>query len=222
MALLHYSPPMNPYLDIVYQDDALVILNKPSELLSVAGKGPELKDCLESRVQTVFPTAKIVHRLDMATSGLLIMALTKAAHREVSRQFQDRETQKSYTARVYGHISEDKGSVDLPLICDWPNRPKQMVDHHNGKKALTHWQVLEREDDGSAGATRVLLTPITGRSHQLRVHMLSLGHPIIGDRLYAHPEALAMAPRLHLHARWIAFKHPVSGEAVEFTAECPF
>ncbi len=218
MALLNYQPPMAPYISIVYQDDAIVVLNKPSELLSVPGKAAEHKDCLETRVKTVFPTATIVHRLDMATSGLLIMALTKDAHREISRQFQQRETKKRYVARVYGNIEKDQGSIELPLICDWPNRPKQMVDHENGKPALTHWEVLARGDN----QTRVLLKPVTGRSHQLRVHMLSLGHPILGDRLYAHPEALAMAPRLQLHAQWIAFMHPETGEDVEFRAECPF
>lgn len=218
MALQHYRPPMDPYIRIVYQDDAIVVLDKPSELLSVPGKALEHRDCLETRVKTVFPTATIVHRLDMATSGLLIMALTKAAQREINRQFQQREIQKRYIARVYGHITRDEGSIDLPLICDWPNRPRQMVDHQNGKAALTHWQVLERGDRH----TRVLLKPVTGRSHQLRVHMLSLGHPILGDRLYAHPEGLAMAARLQLHAWWIAFTHPVTGAAVEFTADCPF
>ncbi|NQZ07184.1 MAG: RNA pseudouridine synthase, partial [Algicola sp.] len=154
----------------------------------------------------------------MATSGLMVMALTKAAHREISRQFQHRETKKNYIARVYGHIEQDEGSIELPLICDWPNRPKQMVDFERGKHALTHWQVIDREGQ----QTRVSLTPITGRSHQLRVHMLSIGHPILGDRLYAHEQALAAAPRLQLHAKWLAFTHPQSGEAVEFNAECPF
>ncbi|MFT5161468.1 MAG: tRNA pseudouridine32 synthase/23S rRNA pseudouridine746 synthase [Alteromonadaceae bacterium] len=218
MAILHYQPPMDPYISIVYQDDAFVILNKPSELLTVPGKPSDHKDCLETRVQTVFPTATIVHRLDMATSGLLIMALTKAAHREISRQFQQRETQKRYIARVFGHIKDDEGSIELPLICDWPNRPKQIVDIENGKAALTHYQVLNRDDNQS----RVLLKPVTGRSHQLRVHMLSLGHPILGDRLYAHTEALAMADRLQLHAQWIAFKHPDNGKKVQFNVDCPF
>ena len=218
MALLNYQPPLDPYISIVYQDDAIVVLNKPSELLSVPGKALEHKDCLQTRVCTVFPTATVVHRLDMATSGLMVMALTKAAHREISRQFQHRETKKNYIARVYGHIEQDEGSIELPLICDWPNRPKQMVDFERGKHALTHWQVLDR--DGQQ--TRVSLTPITGRSHQLRVHMLSIGHPILGDRLYAHEQALAAAPRLQLHAKWLAFTHPQSGEAVEFNVECPF
>jgi tRNA pseudouridine32 synthase/23S rRNA pseudouridine746 synthase len=218
MAILNYYPSKDPFISIVYQDDAIVVLNKPSELLSVPGKSEDHKDCLETRVKTVFPTATIVHRLDMATSGLLIMALTKEAHREISRQFQYRETKKQYIARVYGQIKGDEGSIELPLICDWPNRPKQMVDHERGKQALTHWQVIQRE----AEHTRVLLKPVTGRSHQLRVHMLSLGHPILGDRLYAHDQALAEASRLQLHAQWIAFTHPGTGLAVEFTVDCPF
>lgn len=218
MALLNYNPPTDPFISIIYQDDAMVILNKPSGLLSVPGKALAHKDCLERRVKIVFPTATIVHRLDMATSGLMIMALTKPAHREISRQFQHRETQKQYIARVYGNIEQSQGSIELPLICDWPNRPKQMVCHERGKHALTHWQVLERQTD----QTRVLLKPVTGRSHQLRVHMLSLGHPILGDRLYAHPDALNKAQRLQLHAQWIKFNHPVSLSPVEFFCPAPF
>jgi tRNA pseudouridine32 synthase/23S rRNA pseudouridine746 synthase len=133
-------------------------------------------------------------------------------------QFQDRETAKRYIARVFGKLEQDNGSVDLPLICDWPNRPKQMVDHENGKPSLTHFKVLEREEN----ATRVELTPITGRSHQLRVHMLSLGHPILGDRLYAHKEALAAAPRLQLHAQMLQLKHPVTEQVMTFEAEPEF
>ena len=216
--LLNYSPPMTPYLEIIYQDNDLLILNKPSELLTVPGKDPIHADSLEKRVQRVFPTAKIVHRLDMATSGLICMALHKAAHSHISRQFQDRKTKKRYIARVFGHLTEDSGSVDLPLICDWPNRPKQMVDFERGKPSLTHWQVLSYEEN----VTRVALTPITGRSHQLRVHMLSQGHVILGDRLYAHPEALAMAPRLQLHAEFLALSHPMNDKWLEFTAPCPF
>jgi tRNA pseudouridine32 synthase/23S rRNA pseudouridine746 synthase len=216
MAILNYQPPVDPYISIVYQDDAMIVLDKPSGLLSVPGK--EHKDCLETRVKTVYPTATIVHRLDMATSGILIMALTKPAHREISRQFQDREIKKRYIARVYGQVEQDEGSIELPLICDWPNRPKQMVCYERGKHALTHWQVIERTEQ----QTRVLLKPVTGRSHQLRVHMLSLGHPILGDRLYAHPEALAAASRLQLHAQWIELIHPVNGQLIEFLVDCPF
>ncbi|WP_105181328.1 bifunctional tRNA pseudouridine(32) synthase/23S rRNA pseudouridine(746) synthase RluA [Pseudoalteromonas sp. T1lg21] len=216
--LLNYNPPMTPYLSIVYQDDDLLIVNKPSGLLTVPGKDPKHADCLISRVNRVFPTAKIVHRLDMATSGIICLAMHKEAHRNLSIQFQDRKTAKRYIARVFGKLEQQTGSVDLPLICDWPNRPKQMVDHDNGKPSLTHFKVLEREQD----ATRVELTPITGRSHQLRVHMLSLGHPILGDKLYAHPEAFAMAPRLQLHAEMLTLAHPVSGETLIFEAAPEF
>lgn len=216
--LLNYNPPMTPYLSIVYQDDDLLIVNKPSGLLTVPGKDPKHADCLIARVNRVFPTAKIVHRLDMATSGIICLAMHKEAHRNLSMQFQDRKTVKRYIARVFGKLEQPTGSVDLPLICDWPNRPKQMVDHDNGKPSLTHFKVLEHEDN----ATRVELTPITGRSHQLRVHMLSLGHPILGDRLYSHPAALAMAPRLQLHAEMLSLAHPVSGKEMVFEATPEF
>jgi len=216
--LLNYNPPMTPYLSIVYQDDDLLIVNKPSGLLTVPGKDPKHADCLIARVNRVFPTAKIVHRLDMATSGIICLAMHKEAHRNLSIQFQDRKTAKRYIARVFGKLDQQTGSVDLPLICDWPNRPKQMVDHDNGKPSLTHFKVLEYEQS----ATRVELTPITGRSHQLRVHMLSLGHPILGDKLYAHPEAFAMAPRLQLHAEMLTLAHPVSGETLIFEAAPEF
>ncbi|MCQ8883252.1 bifunctional tRNA pseudouridine(32) synthase/23S rRNA pseudouridine(746) synthase RluA [Pseudoalteromonas shioyasakiensis] len=216
--LLNYNPPMTPYLSIVYQDDDLLIVNKPSGLLTVPGKDPKHADCLIARINRVFPTAKIVHRLDMATSGIICLAMHKEAHRNLSIQFQDRKTAKRYIARVFGKLEQETGSVDLPLICDWPNRPKQIVDHDNGKPSLTHFKVLEYEGN----ATRVELTPITGRSHQLRVHMLSLGHPILGDKLYAHPEAFAMAPRLQLHAEMLTLAHPASGETLIFEAAPKF
>lgn len=216
--LLNYNPPMTPYLSIVYQDDDLLIVNKPSGLLTVPGKDPKHADCLIARVNRVFPNAKIVHRLDMATSGIICLAMHKEAHRNLSIQFQDRKTAKRYVARIFGKLEQQTGSVDLPLICDWPNRPKQMVDHDKGKPSLTHFKVLEHE----AQATRVELTPITGRSHQLRVHMLSLGHPILGDRLYAHSEALALAPRLQLHAEMLSLTHPASDEKMVFEAAPEF
>lgn len=218
MALENYNPPTTPYLSPVYQDDAFVVFNKPSGLLSVPGKALVHRDSLQIRAQRVFPTATVVHRLDMATSGLMVMALTKAAHRHISKQFELRQTKKSYHAIVFGDVKEDEGSVDLPLICDWPNRPKQMVDHERGKNALTHWQVLAR----NTNTTRLLLTPVTGRSHQLRVHMLSLGHPIIGDKLYAHPQAFSMANRLNLHAYTLEFRHPENESWVSLTAPLPF
>jgi tRNA pseudouridine32 synthase/23S rRNA pseudouridine746 synthase len=218
MALINYQPPTKPYLHILFQDEHILVLNKPSGLLSVPGKALEHKDCLQTRAQRVYPTATIVHRLDMATSGILLMAMNKAAHRHISKQFELRQTAKSYAARVFGNVQQDIGTVDLPLICDWPNRPKQMVDHQRGKSAQTHWQVLQRNDDD----TYLELTPITGRSHQLRVHMLSIGHPILGDKLYAHEQALVMATRLQLHAQRLGFSHPNSEEWLEFDSPPPF
>jgi len=223
-----YEPPMSPYIDIIFQDKDIVVLNKSSGLLSVPGRLPEHQDCLQNRVQRVLPTATIVHRLDMATSGIIIMALNKPAHVFISRQFEQRKTKKSYIARVFGHVKEPEGSVDLPLICDWPNRPKQKVDHENGKQSLTHYQVLSYSEPSpenglsESESTLVELTPVTGRSHQLRVHMLALGHPILGDRLYAHDQALTVSPRLQLHARNLSLAHPVSGELLAFSAPCPF
>ncbi len=218
MALLEYHPPTHPCIEVLYRDDDIVVLNKPSGLLSVPGKAVEHKDSLQLRVQRVWPTASVVHRLDMATSGLMVMALNKASHRHISRQFEQRLTAKRYLARVFGQLNPPTGKVELPLICDWPNRPRQMVDHKRGKPALTHYRVLAHRDNSSL----VLLTPITGRSHQLRVHMLSLGAPILGDRLYASPEALALAPRLQLHAALLQLAHPVTNKTMTFTSPCDF
>ncbi|WP_440055288.1 bifunctional tRNA pseudouridine(32) synthase/23S rRNA pseudouridine(746) synthase RluA [Pseudoalteromonas sp. T1lg65] len=216
--LLNYTPPLDPYLDILYQDEDMLVLNKPSGLLTVPGKDPKHWDSAIARVNFVYPNAKIVHRLDMATSGVLCLAMNKTAHRYLSIQFQDRLTSKRYIARVHGHLNDQTGSVDLPLVCDWPNRPKQMVCHETGKPSLTHYEVLAYEEQ----ATRVSLTPITGRSHQLRVHMLSLGHVILGDRLYAQGEALAAASRLQLHAEMLQIRHPTSHELMTFIAPTPF
>lgn len=209
---------MSPYLDIVYQDNDLVVLNKSSGILSVPGRLPEHQDCLQNRVARVLPSATIVHRLDMATSGLIVMALNKPSHVAISRQFEKRQVQKSYIARVYGQVQKPQGEIDLPLICDWPNRPKQKVDFEQGKKALTHYRVLSHETQ----STLLALTPVTGRSHQLRVHMLSLGHPILGDRLYAHEQALAASERLNLHAQMLTISHPVTDQALVFHVSCPF
>ena len=218
-----YNPPMSPYIEIIYQDEDIVVLNKQSGLLTVSGRLPAHKDCLQSRVNKVLPTATVVHRLDMATSGILIMALHKPAHVAISRMFQQRETKKSYIARVYGHMKDDTGSVDQPLICDWPNRPRQMVDHERGKQSLTHYKVLSRDtDENEVPSTLVELTPITGRSHQLRVHMLFLGHPILGDRLYSHQAAVTASSRLLLHAQMLELAHPMREELLTFNVPCPF
>ena len=218
MSLLHYAPPTTPYLDILYQDDALVVFNKPSGLLTVPGKAAEHKDSLEYRARLVWPGVRVVHRLDMATSGIVLMALTADSQRELNRQFQQRRTQKHYIARVSGQVAADYGSIDLPLICDWPNRPKQKVCYQHGKASLTHYQVLSRDNHSS----RFKPIPVTGRSHQLRVHMQWLGHPILGDKFYATAAAFNAADRLQLHAEQLQFLHPVSGTVFHCTAICPF
>jgi tRNA pseudouridine32 synthase/23S rRNA pseudouridine746 synthase len=218
-----YQPPMSPYLDIVYQDNDIVVLNKPSGLLTVPGRLPEHQDCLQNRVLKVLPTATVVHRLDMATSGIILMALNKPAHVAISRQFEKRLTKKSYIARVFGRVEQSTGSVEEPLICDWPNRPKQKVDYEHGKAALTHYKVLSYRENNNAQTTTLLaLTPVTGRSHQLRVHMLAIGHPILGDRLYAHEQALTISNRLQLHAKMLQISHPVSAQTLTFSKACPF
>jgi len=211
-----YAPPTGP-LDVVHRDADILVLNKPSGLLSVPGKAVEHADCLELRAKAAFPEALLIHRLDMDTSGLMIFALNKAAQRHLGLQFERRHVAKTYEALVWGQ-PDDEGEVDLPLIVDWPNRPLQMVDHARGKPALTRWQVLAREADYA----RVKLMPKTGRSHQLRVHMLALGHPILGDRFYAKGPALDAAPRLCLHAKQLEIFHPSGGARVAFSVECPF
>ncbi|HEI6829048.1 TPA: bifunctional tRNA pseudouridine(32) synthase/23S rRNA pseudouridine(746) synthase RluA [Yersinia enterocolitica] len=204
---------------VLYQDQHIMVVNKASGLLSVPGRAPENKDSVMTRIQADFPTAESVHRLDMATSGVIVVALTKAAERELKRQFREREPKKYYIARVWGHLAQDEGLIDLPLICDWPNRPKQKVCYETGKPSQTLYQVLSRDADGS---TRVKLSPITGRSHQLRVHMLAIGHPILGDGFYAHPEAKAMASRLQLHAQELCITHPEFGTVMHFKCEPEF
>ncbi len=218
MSLFQYQPPLQPYLEIVYQDEDILVLNKPSGLLSVPGKAVEHRDSLEYRVKLVYPTARIVHRLDMATSGVMVLALNVEAQRQLNRQFQLRQTQKNYIARVAGQVAADSGTISLPLICDWPNRPKQMVCYQRGKASVTHYRVISRDSQSS----RLALTPITGRSHQLRVHMQVLGHAILGDKFYAGPAALAAANRLLLHAETLSFQHPIGGETLFFSIKCPF
>lgn len=211
-----YAPPTDP-LNVVHQDADLLVLNKPSGLLSVPGKAAEHADCLEARAKAAFPEALLVHRLDMDTSGLMIFAMNKAAQRHLGLQFERRHVAKSYEALVWGQ-PKDTGEVDLPLIVDWPNRPLQMVDFERGKKAHTKWEVTARE----ASHARLLLKPTTGRSHQLRVHMLAISHPILGDRFYAKGEALTAAPRLCLHALSLEIFHPTGGARMTFHAPCPF
>ena len=205
-------------IKVHYRDDDILVVDKPTLLLSVPGRGPEKQDCLMSRLVAEYGEVLAVHRLDWETSGLMVVARNKAAHRELSHQFQQREVEKGYTAVVHGEVEQRNGEVDLPLICDWPNRPRQKVDHEQGKPSLTRWELLEK----GGGKSRLRLRPVTGRSHQLRVHMLSMGHPILGDPLYAEGEALAMAERLLLHASQLSFRHPCSGEWMGFESIVPF
>ncbi|WP_300010948.1 RluA family pseudouridine synthase [uncultured Roseobacter sp.] len=211
-----YAPPQAP-LVVLHEDAEVLLVDKPAGLLSVPGKGPELADCLLTRVQAAFPDALLVHRLDRDTSGVMIFALTPHAQRHLGLQFEKRMTRKTYVARVWGVPSEKTGTVDLPLIVDWPNRPRQMVDHANGKPAQTDWRVLKDEGDTS----RVRLHPKTGRSHQLRVHMLALGHPILGDPFYATGPARAF-PRLMLHSEELRFKHPQGGRSMKIRTTALF
>lgn len=204
---------------MLHVDDAFVIVDKPSGLLSVPGRGPDKADCLSARVHAAFPDALVVHRLDMETSGLMVFARGIESQRTISRAFETRIVSKYYEAVTHGLIETNAGTIDLPLICDWPNRPRQMVDHSIGKPATTHYVVLTR--DAVVNRTRVGLTPITGRSHQLRVHLASLGHAIIADSLYASVPP-AVGERLLLHAAKLAFPHPVSGEIQSFESRAPF
>ncbi|RZI85902.1 MAG: RluA family pseudouridine synthase [Rubrivivax sp.] len=218
--LADYEPPAHTGLDIAHADDTFLVLNKPSGLLSVPGRGEKFHDSLASRVLLEYPAALIVHRLDMQTSGLLLMALGAQAHRDLSALFQTRQVHKRYVAVVSGLMPDDQGEVNLPLITDWPNRPRQKVDWAEGKPALTRWQVVQRDE--AQGTTRVELEPITGRSHQLRVHMLALGHAIVGDPLYADVQVGQQANRLLLHAAELAFTHPRTGQRVHLQSPAPF
>lgn len=217
-ASFEYNPPTEPWLTLIHEDEDLLVFDKPSGLLCVAGKPAEHADCLEARVQARYPGARIVHRLDRATSGLLVMARHAKAHRHLGLQFERRHLRKSYIAIVAGNVAGEMGDIDLPLATDWENRPRQCVDHLNGRPSQTHWQVLMR----APLSTRLRLTPRTGRSHQLRVHMLAMGHPILGDNFYA-PEPIALAAeRLMLHAETLTLFHPGDGRSCHFTAPSPF
>lgn len=202
---------------VLHADHEVLVVAKPSGLLSVPGRGEDRTDCLIERLRGAFPTLLLVHRLDLDTSGVMVFGLTPHAQRHLSKQFEDRKTKKTYVARLWGHLQPKTGTVDLPLIVDWPNRPRQMVDHKQGRPAQTDWRVMRANDT----ETRVRLSPVTGRSHQLRVHMASLGHPILGDSLYAEGAA-ADFPRLMLHAESLRFKHPDTGVMQSYSAPLPF
>jgi tRNA pseudouridine32 synthase/23S rRNA pseudouridine746 synthase len=200
---------------LLHADAHLLLFDKPSGLLTVPAKPPGPADCLEARVRAAFPEALLVHRLDRDTSGVVVFARTRLAQRHLNWQFERRQVAKGYVARVAGAVAGEAGQIELPLIADWPNRPLQMVCFERGKPSVTEWWVLARE----AGATRLALRPLTGRSHQLRVHLLAIGHPILGDPFYGDAGS---ADRLQLHAERLGFRHPDGGAWVEFAAEVPF
>lgn len=212
-----YNPPMEPYISVIHRDADILVLDKPSGLLSVPGRDPALSDSLATRVQKQFPQALMIHRLDKDTSGVVLMSLNRKAHAKIAAQFENRTTEKSYIAVVWGTVADDEGLIDLPLAIDPDNKPRHRVDRDNGKPAQTRWQVLERGEN----TTRLRLFPLTGRTHQLRVHMKAIGHVMLGDEFYADGAALSAADRLLLHAEELAFRHP-DGRDVKFTIPCPF
>jgi tRNA pseudouridine32 synthase/23S rRNA pseudouridine746 synthase len=212
-----------PRVEPLYVDDAILLVDKPSGLLAVPGRGADKQDCLSARMQARYPDALVVHRLDMATSGLMVMARGPGVQRTLSEAFAAREVDKRYIAVVSGRLESPQqawGCIDLPIVADWPNRPLRVVDHQRGKPSLTRWRVLRYDDAGSS--TRVELAPLTGRSHQLRLHMRELGHPILGDALYAPADVQAQSGRLLLHASVLRFAHPLTGRAVSFEVLAPF
>ncbi|HEY7885884.1 MAG TPA: RluA family pseudouridine synthase [Cellvibrionaceae bacterium] len=213
-------PEFNHPIDIIHQDRDLLVVGKPAGLLTVPGRGPDKQDCLINRLLIEYPNSRVVHRLDQATSGLVIIPQSHAALRHIGEQFEQRVVSKTYIAVVAGLLPNDTGSVAWPLICDWPRRPRQKIDFTDGKAALTHYRVLNR--DLEKKCTRVELTPVTGRSHQLRVHMLAIGHPIMGDQLYAPETVTALNNRLLLHAQSIEFNHPVTQEKLHIRSCAPF
>ena len=204
----------------LHVDAACLVVVKPAGLLSVPGRGEHLQDCVAARVQAQFEDALVVHRLDMATSGLMLFARGVDAQRTLSRAFAQREVHKRYVAIVHGRVDPAEGEIDLPLLADWPNRPLQKVDAAHGKPSLTRYRVLTH--DAAANTTRVGLEPVTGRAHQLRVHLLAIGHPILGDALYAPAAVQALASRLLLHAESLTFAHPATGEALRLECDAPF
>lgn len=218
MTLLHYRPPTTPFLNILYEDGQLLVVDKASGLLSVPGKHPQHKDSVYTRVQRAHPEIRVVHRLDMATSGILLLAKTKAAQSHLNRQFQNRSTRKMYIAKVWGELPALHGEIELPLSCDWPNRPRQHMDFFTGKPSRTFYRVVDCDGRHS----RVELTPYTGRSHQLRVHMQALNCPILGDKFYAHEAAFTAADRLLLHAEHLKVTHPETEQPIEFHSPVPF
>lgn len=212
-----YSPPAHSPPRILYEDDYLLAVDKPTGLLSVPGRGANKQDCLSARVQKVFPEARVVHRLDMETSGLLLFARSEETQRLLGQLFENRKISKTYIAVVHGKLQTESGLVDVPLIADWPNRPLQKIDFEKGKPSQTHYQLLSYNT--ASDQSRLQLEPVTGRSHQLRVHLHYIGHPIVGDMLYRDPALEFQADRLMLHASVLDFLHPHTSESL--TISCP-
>ncbi len=224
-----YTPPPHIAPEILFEDKHIIIINKPAGLLSVPGRGDDKQDCMLSRCQLEHPNALIVHRLDMSTSGIIIFALTKEMQRELSILFEKRQIQKQYIARVHGILREKKGTINQPLITNWQQRPKQKIDYKIGKPSTTNYELLETTDNKNSTASSspiksslVRLQPVTGRSHQLRVHMSSLGHPILGDQLYGTPLSRTASHRLLLHAQKISFTHPATHNLIRINCEADF
>lgn len=210
-----YFPPADDGLELIYCDESLLVVNKPAGLLSVPGRGEDKQDCLSARIQRDFPDALVVHRLDMATSGLIVFARSIDIQRRLSEMFREREVKKSYLAVVAGHVESDSGEVSLPIGADWTNRPLRKIDAETGKPSVTRYRVLARH----TASTRLELEPVTGRTHQLRVHLSAIGHPILGDALYGNA---ASAPRLLLHAHSLSFTHPVSHKTLNLICAATF
>jgi tRNA pseudouridine32 synthase/23S rRNA pseudouridine746 synthase len=209
---------VSDHFTVIYRDDRLLVLDKPSGLLSVPGRGPDLQDCLASRVQQAFPNALVVHRLDRDTSGLILMALDREAQREISRQFEHRQVHKAYECVVSGQPDQTTGLIDLPIGRDYDHPPRYKIDSVHGRASQTRWHLIETNTTGS----RLEIRPITGRSHQIRLHLATLGHPILGDPLYANQAAFAAADRLLLHARDLQLAHPDTGQTISWQSACPF
>ena len=208
-------------LEIIYQDEHLIAVNKPSGMLSVPGRGEHKQDCVVARLQQHMPEIRVVHRLDCHTSGVMLLAIGPDTQRQLSRLFHDREVDKRYVALVHGMVEQNSGTVDIPMRGDPDDRPRQIIDYFKGKHAQTQWRLLEFENHAGEHLSRLMLQPVTGRTHQLRVHCMAMGHPIVGDRLYSEP-AHGSAKRMMLHAEQLEFIHPVTSESMCLVSECEF
>jgi len=219
LQVIEYSPPPYKTLEILYIDDDIIALNKPSGLLSVPGRGEDKQDCMLSRLQIEYPQALVIHRLDMPTSGILLFALNREMQKSMGMLFEQKKIEKEYIARVHGIPKQTSGIIDQPLLTDWNNRPKQKIDYRNGKPSLTKYHWLSSDEDNNS---LILLQPVTGRSHQLRVHMSSLGHAILGDDLYGTAQTRNASKRLLLHAQNIKFVHPLTHHSININCKVHF